>query len=98
MVDVAGGLLAPGFVDGHVHTVQGGLERIHCDLSEQSTEQEYLARIGSYAAEHPGEEWILGGGWAMPAFPAGARRRRPWTGSSRTVRSSSRTGITTARG
>jgi predicted amidohydrolase YtcJ len=71
VVDVAGGLLAPGFVDGHVHAVQGGLERIRCDLSEQDTEQEYLARIRSYAAEHPDEDWILGGGWAMPAFPGG---------------------------
>jgi len=71
VVDVAGGLLAPGFVDGHVHAVQGGLERIRCDLSERDTEQEYLARIRSYAAEHPDEEWILGGGWAMPAFPGG---------------------------
>ena len=71
IVDVAGGLLSPGFVDAHVHAVHGGLERIRCDLSDQGTEQEYLARIGSYAAEHPDEEWILGGGWAMPAFPGG---------------------------
>ena len=34
VVDLAGGLLAPGFVDAHVHPVQGGLERIRCDLSE----------------------------------------------------------------
>ena len=35
VVDLAGGLLAPGFVDAHVHPVQGGLERIRCDLSER---------------------------------------------------------------
>ncbi len=72
VVDVAGGLLSPGFVDAHVHAVQGGLERIRCDLSDQGSEPDYLARIGSYAAEHPDEEWILGGGWAMPAFPGGS--------------------------
>ena len=32
-VDLAGGLLLPGFVDAHVHPVQGGLERMRCDLS-----------------------------------------------------------------
>ena len=32
-VDLGGGLLAPGFVDAHVHVVQGGLERIRCDLT-----------------------------------------------------------------
>ncbi|PWN03117.1 amidohydrolase [Nocardioides silvaticus] len=71
VVDVAGGLLAPGFVDAHVHAVQGGLERIRCDLSELRTEPEYLERIASYAADHPDEEWVRGGGWAMAAFPGG---------------------------
>lgn len=69
VVDVA--FLAPGFVDAHVHPVQGGLERLRCDLSELSTPEEYLTAIASYAAEHPAAEWILGGGWAMPAFPGG---------------------------
>ena len=34
VVDLAGGMLLPGFVDAHVHPVQGGLERVRCDLSE----------------------------------------------------------------
>jgi hypothetical protein len=33
VVDLAGGLLVPGFVDAHIHPVQGGLERARCDLS-----------------------------------------------------------------
>lgn len=70
-VDLAGGLLAPGFVDAHVHTVQGGLERIRCDLSGLRTREEYLAEIRAYAERHPGVPWILGGGWAMSAFPGG---------------------------
>ncbi len=65
------GLLAPGFTDAHVHPIQGGLERLRCDLSQHATREEYLATIAAYAAAHPGEEWILGGGWAMPAFPGG---------------------------
>jgi predicted amidohydrolase YtcJ len=71
VVDLQGGLLAPGFVDAHVHPIQGGLERLRCDLSEQSTREEYLAAIARYAAERPDVDWILGGGWAMPAFPGG---------------------------
>ncbi|WP_193612242.1 amidohydrolase [Nocardioides lijunqiniae] len=70
-VDLAGGLLAPGFVDAHVHAVQGGLERIRCDLSELDDRDAYLAHIGAYAREHPELPWILGGGWAMSAFPGG---------------------------
>ena len=71
IVDAAGGLLCPGFVDAHVHAVQGGLERTRCDLSDGGTREEYLATIRSYAEKHPDRPWILGGGWAMAAFPGG---------------------------
>jgi len=63
--------LSPGFTDAHVHPIQGGLERLRCDLSEGGTRAEYLATIKAYADAHPEAEWILGGGWAMPAFPGG---------------------------
>ncbi len=69
VVDLAGGLLAPGFVDAHVHAVQGGLERIRCDLSGVHTREDYLAAIAAYALANPERPWILGGGWAMGAFP-----------------------------
>src|SRR5688572_1136184 len=71
VVDVAGGVVAPGFVDAHVHPVQGGLERLRCDLTAWDTREDYLAAVGQYAADHPDLPWILGGGWAMPAFPGG---------------------------
>jgi predicted amidohydrolase YtcJ len=62
--------LAPGFTDAHVHPIQGGLERLRCDLSELSTREEYVAAVAAYARAHDGD-WILGGGWGMPAFPGG---------------------------
>ncbi|MDX6375295.1 MAG: hypothetical protein QOD98_4283, partial [Nocardioidaceae bacterium] len=71
VVDLAGGLLAPGFTDAHVHPIQGGLERLRCDLSGLDTREEYLAAVRAYADSRPDVEWILGGGWAMPAFPGG---------------------------
>jgi predicted amidohydrolase YtcJ len=71
VVDLAGRLLVPGFQDAHVHPVSGGLELLRCDLGEGATEDDYLATIAGYAASHPDEEWILGGGWAMSAFPGG---------------------------
>lgn len=69
-VDLGGGLLLPGFTDAHVHTVQGGLERIRCDLSGGEAREDYLALVKAYADRHDGP-WILGGGWAMAAFPGG---------------------------
>ncbi|MDX6359653.1 MAG: hypothetical protein QOH37_2707 [Nocardioidaceae bacterium] len=70
VVDLAGGLVAPGFTDAHCHPIQGGLEMTRCDLSEGHTRDDYLATIASYAASYDGP-WVLGGGWAMPAFPGG---------------------------
>ena len=72
VVDLAGGLLLPGFVDAHIHPVQGGLERARCDLSPVYGREATLRKIGSYAEQHPEVEWILGGGWHQPDYPGGA--------------------------
>ena len=71
VVDLDGGLLVPGFQDAHVHPVWGGLDMLRCDLAALATRDEYLARIAEYAAAHPDDAWILGGGWQMSAFPGG---------------------------
>lgn len=71
-VDVAGGLVLPGFEDAHIHPLVGGLERLHCDLRPFSTREECLAAVGRYAREHPGVEWVRGGGWPLAAFEGGA--------------------------
>ena len=77
VVDLAGGMLHAGFVDAHIHPIQGGLERLGCDLTSASTEAEYLEVVARHAREHParsdvsGSEWITGGGWSMSSFPGG---------------------------
>ena len=72
VVDVAGGLLAPGFIDAHVHPVMGGMERLRCDLSTSDPDEaSYLGVIARYADAHPDVPWIQGGGWALAAFPGG---------------------------
>ena len=67
-VDLAGGLVLPGFQDAHVHPVQGGLLRLRCDLAELETREDYLEAVTSYAAAHPELEWVIGGGWTMSVF------------------------------
>jgi predicted amidohydrolase YtcJ len=69
--DLAGRMLLPGFQDAHVHPVSGGVERLQCGLLELDSADAYLEAIAAYAAEHPEEPWILGGGWSMDAFPGG---------------------------
>ena len=74
VVNVAGGLVLPGFQDAHVHPVLGGVERMNCDLSACTGRQDYLDAIGRYANDHPQREWVTGGGWSMAAFPGGSAR------------------------
>lgn len=70
-IDVNGGLIMPGFVDAHVHPVEGGLDRLRCDLAEADSRETYLDLIAAYARANPDADWILGGGWKMAAFPGG---------------------------
>ncbi|MGN6754713.1 MAG: amidohydrolase [Intrasporangium sp.] len=71
VVDLHGRMLVPGFQDAHVHPVWGGLDMLRCDLSGCGSAAEYLETLASYAAAHPDDEWVLGGGWSMSAFPGG---------------------------
>jgi predicted amidohydrolase YtcJ len=71
LVDLQGRMLLPGFQDAHVHPVWGGLDMLRCDLAEYATADEYLDAIARYVAAHPDDDWILGGGWQMSAFPGG---------------------------
>ncbi|MGZ8565804.1 MAG: amidohydrolase [Actinomycetota bacterium] len=71
VVDLAQGMLVPGFQDAHVHPVSSGMEMLLCDLTDLSTKQEYLSTIRDYAAAGTDGSWILGGGWSQDAFPRG---------------------------
>jgi predicted amidohydrolase YtcJ len=71
LVDLGGCMLLPGFQDAHVHPPSAGLDRMRIDLSELHTREEYAERIRDYARTHPGDAWLLGGGWAMDVFAAG---------------------------
>jgi predicted amidohydrolase YtcJ len=74
-VDLAGGTLLPGFIDAHAHPVFAGYQLRTCDLSGAEHAADYLEIVAAYARDHPDEEWITGGGWAMTAFPGGVPTR-----------------------
>jgi predicted amidohydrolase YtcJ len=76
IVDLRGRLLVPGFQDAHVHPVFGGLELSQCDLTGAPDPAGYLDRVRGYARAHPDEEWVVGAGWAMAAFPGGTPTRQ----------------------
>ena len=97
VVDVPG-LLSPGFTDAHVHPIQGGLERLRCDLSELETRDDYLAAIRRTPTAVPTRSGSSAGAGrcrpsrAAPRSPAISTRGRA------TVRCSCPTATTTAPG
>ena len=71
VVDLRGRLVLPAFGDAHVHAVSGGLESLRCNLLGLRTRQDTLAAVAAYCSGLPAGAWVLGGGWAMEAFPGG---------------------------
>jgi predicted amidohydrolase YtcJ len=71
VIDLKGRMLLPGFQDAHIHPASSGLEMLRCNLSNAYALPDYLRIVAEYAASHPDEPWILGGGWSMDVFPGG---------------------------
>ncbi len=63
VIQARGGLIMPGFADGHTHFVDGGFQLASIDLRNAATPQEFVRRIKEYAAKLKPGEWILGGDW-----------------------------------
>lgn len=75
VIEAPGRLVLPGFQDSHVHAPFAGRNRLHVWLNDVLGKDEYLGLIKAYAASHPDEPWIIGGGWAMECFPGGTPRK-----------------------
>ena len=75
VVDLGERLLVPGFQDAHVHPLEGGVDRLQCDVRGSRGRDGVLATIRAYADGHPDETWIVGSGWSMADFPNGVPRR-----------------------
>jgi len=75
VIELRGRTVTPGFGDAHVHPLHGGLARLRCELHGTRGLDRYLEIIATYAAGHPDQPWILGGGWSMDDFPGGVPGR-----------------------
>jgi predicted amidohydrolase YtcJ len=69
VVDLAGRMVLPGFQDGHVHPVESGIDLGLCNLLGAATVDSVSAAILAWAAAHPTDPWVHGGGWELPLFP-----------------------------
>ena len=68
VVDLRGRFVLPGFHDSHVHPIESSIELSQCNLSEATTADEVIKKVGVYAAANPGEKWVRGSGWQLFIF------------------------------
>lgn len=63
VVDLAGAFVAPGFIDSHVHFLEGGFRLASVQLRDAATREAFVQRIKAFAATVPAGTWITGGDW-----------------------------------
>jgi len=68
---VEAGAVLPGFGDGHVHPLWGGVELAGPAVRDLTSVEAVAAEVRRYAAEHPDEDWVLGGPYDPALAPRG---------------------------
>jgi predicted amidohydrolase YtcJ len=72
VIDAGGRLVLPGFVDCHIHFIDGSLSLGRVNLEGAKDASDIQQRLRDYAAKHPGSDWVLGRGWNYAMFGAEA--------------------------
>src|SRR5437773_12329455 len=71
-------LVLPGFTDCHIHFLDGSLSLGRVNLEGAKDVADIQKKLRQYAAEHPGEDWILGRGWNYAMFGPEALPRKKY--------------------
>jgi predicted amidohydrolase YtcJ len=75
VIDLAGRMLTPGFIDAHVHPGTSGLDKLRVDFDDADDPATAIEAIARYSADNPDLPWIIGSGWSQEWFPRGCPDR-----------------------
>lgn len=71
LLDGKGQYVIPGMIDSHTHVMAMGFAALTLDLSGTTSLADAQARIAAFAAENPGNRWIIGTGWNQEKWGLG---------------------------
>ncbi|MEP7323869.1 MAG: amidohydrolase family protein [Saprospiraceae bacterium] len=80
IIDAQQKLLCPGFIDAHVHFLDGGFNLSSVQLRDASSRDTFIQRIRAYALTIPKGNWITGGDWNHELW-GGQLPERSWIDS-----------------
>ena len=80
VIDAGEGLIVPGFIDTHVHFLEGGFRLASVQLRDAATPAEFISRVAEFARTVPAGTWITGGDWDHQNW-GGELPRREWIDS-----------------
>src|SRR5690606_35751344 len=76
VVDLAGGVVLPGFVDGLAHLLMSGEAELRAHLRTAADLDEIARRLRAWRERHPDARRVLGRGWLHSAVPGGTPTRQ----------------------
>jgi predicted amidohydrolase YtcJ len=76
-IDARGRLVVPGFIDAHVHFVEGGFRLASVQLRDATTRAMFVDRLAAFTRTVPPGTWITGGDWDHEQW-GGTLPERSW--------------------
>jgi predicted amidohydrolase YtcJ len=78
VIDLAGAVMTPGFIDAHLHLFWGGESLLTLPIHQARSRESFMKLIAEYAAGQTPGDWLIGSGWNEHLFQDNSRPHRHW--------------------